>query len=94
MPEPLAPGTLIITEVMPNPDSVKDDEGEWFEIFNPTMEAISLIGWTFKDEKYSFDDKGNPVVTGDDEHLVNRIGRMSALLPRATQPVENTRRRH
>ena len=69
-PEPLAEGTLIITEVMPNPDGVKDDNGEWFEIFNPTKQVISLIGWTFKDEKYSVDEKGNPVITGDEKHLV------------------------
>ena len=39
-------GTLIITEVMPAPDAVKDAKGEWFEVVNPTAKPINLEGWT------------------------------------------------
>ncbi len=28
-----SPGDIVITEYMPNPDAVGDDEGEWFEIY-------------------------------------------------------------
>ncbi len=30
---PPSPGDIVITEFMPNPDAVGDDEGEWFEIY-------------------------------------------------------------
>ncbi len=30
---PPSPGDIVITEYMPNPDAVGDDEGEWFEIY-------------------------------------------------------------
>ncbi len=39
-------GTLIITELMPAPDAVKDIKGEWFEVINPTSDPIDLAGWT------------------------------------------------
>jgi len=40
---------LLITEVMVNPNAVSDTNGEWFELFNPTSEAIDLNGLTLKD---------------------------------------------
>lgn len=30
---PPSPGDVVITEFMPNPDAVGDDEGEWFELY-------------------------------------------------------------
>ena len=42
-PEPLPDGTLVITEVMPNPDAADDKDGEWFEVFNPTQNPINLL---------------------------------------------------
>ncbi len=41
-------GTVLITEVMANPDAVADSVGEWFEIYNPTLQAIDLGGWTIQ----------------------------------------------
>ena len=35
---------LLITEVMVNPSQVSDTNGEWFELFNPTTDAIDLNG--------------------------------------------------
>ncbi len=50
--KPQDPGTLIISEMMINPDAnaSNSDTGEWFEVYNPTDKAISLLGWTIADE--------------------------------------------
>ena len=42
----LVAGSVIVTEVMPNPELVPDTNGEWFELHNPTGADIHLIGWT------------------------------------------------
>ena len=43
--------TLVIAEIMQNPGyPVLDDDGEWFEIFNPTNSDINMNGWTIKDD--------------------------------------------
>ncbi len=42
----LAYGDLIITEIMANPARVPDEDGEWFEIHNPTASSILLEGVT------------------------------------------------
>jgi len=43
-------GSVIITEVMQNPNAVSDSNGEWFEIYNTTANDIDLNGWEFKDD--------------------------------------------
>ena len=48
--KPTPDGTLIITEVMPNPDAVADDLGEWLELYNPTAKAIDLSGWKLSED--------------------------------------------
>jgi len=40
------PGTLIISEIMPDPDAVDDNNGEWFELFNPSSAAVDINGWS------------------------------------------------
>lgn len=40
----LAPGSLRITEVMPDPLRVSDSRGEWFEVYNASASAIDLQG--------------------------------------------------
>lgn len=40
---------LLITEVMANPLSVSDSNGEWLELFNPTRESIDLSGIKLSD---------------------------------------------
>jgi endonuclease/exonuclease/phosphatase family metal-dependent hydrolase len=41
---------LIITEIMPDPATVSDSRGEWFEILNADSIVIDLNGWTIMDE--------------------------------------------
>lgn len=40
----IAPGALVITEIMTNPKLVADDLGEWFEVYNTTAAPITLNG--------------------------------------------------
>jgi PKD repeat protein len=43
-------GDLMITEIMQNPGiPIADEDGEWFEVFNPTNSNIDMNGWTIKD---------------------------------------------
>lgn len=51
LPADLAPGALIISEIMMNPKSVDDIWGEWFEIYNTTDKPIPLYGLTITDDK-------------------------------------------
>lgn len=45
-----ASGLLLITEFMPDPAAVRDSAGEWFEIYNPSVEqTVNLEGWTIRD---------------------------------------------
>jgi|GEM_PF-2018126 len=44
----VAPGDLVITEIMNNPDGA-DDDAEWFEVYNTTGAAIDLDGFTLSD---------------------------------------------
>ena len=37
---------LVINEVMPNPNAVLDDFGEWFEVYNPGSADVDLKGYT------------------------------------------------
>jgi hypothetical protein len=46
----VAVGDLLITEIMANPAAVADSRGEWFELFNPTAEPISLRDITIGDD--------------------------------------------
>tara|TARA_B100001996_G_scaffold274586_1_gene215335 strand:+ start:2156 stop:4132 length:1977 start_codon:yes stop_codon:yes gene_type:complete len=40
---------IIINEIMQNPSSVSDENGEWFEIYNNSNEEIDLDGFIIKD---------------------------------------------
>jgi hypothetical protein len=47
---PSAAGDIVITEVMSNPESVRDDAGEWFELHNPHAErGFDLTGCAIDD---------------------------------------------
>ncbi|NOZ01254.1 MAG: lamin tail domain-containing protein [Deltaproteobacteria bacterium] len=41
-PVPPKPGDLVITEIMQNPDAVKDADGEWFEVY--VVNTVDLNG--------------------------------------------------
>lgn len=50
IPRPSAPGDIVITELMSNPEALRDDVGEWFELYNPSDEhALSLEGCAIDD---------------------------------------------
>lgn len=58
----LAPGDLVITEIMQNPNMVLDTAGEWFEIYNSTANAIDLAGLEIKDDGTNTFTVGSSVV--------------------------------
>ncbi len=47
---PTQPGDLIITEIHKDPDGVLDENGEWFEIHNPTSSTFDLEQLIVRDE--------------------------------------------
>lgn len=40
----LSQGDILITEILPNPDKIADELGEWFEIFNNTPSIVNING--------------------------------------------------
>ncbi|MCB9730231.1 MAG: lamin tail domain-containing protein [Deltaproteobacteria bacterium] len=48
LPGPPAPGEVIFTEVLQNPDRSFDDFGEWFELTHVGSEAVNLAGCGFE----------------------------------------------
>jgi len=41
---------LLISEIMADPVAVSDSNGEWFELFNPSSETVSLDGISLHDD--------------------------------------------
>jgi subtilisin-like proprotein convertase family protein len=66
----LQPGDLLVTEVMPNPQSgSRDPENEWFEILNTTNQDINLLGVQFSDSEATYTvDQDMTIASG--EYLV------------------------
>ena len=54
------PGEIVITEIMQNPNTVYDADGEWFEIYNSSDHAININEWTIRDN----DTDQHQIVTG------------------------------
>ena len=53
---------MVISEIMADPEAVKDADGEWFEVYNPAADrAVDLNGWTIRDQ-------------GQDSHLIDNGG--------------------
>jgi hypothetical protein len=44
------PGSIIFNEIMPDPTSVADANGEWIELYNGTSQAIDLSGWVITND--------------------------------------------
>jgi predicted extracellular nuclease len=44
--------TVVINEIMQNPNAVFDSLGEWFELYNPTGADIDINGWTIADNDF------------------------------------------
>jgi len=40
---------IVINEIMQNPSSVVDSDGEWFELYNAGEDTVDVSGWVFKD---------------------------------------------
>jgi len=55
---------LIINEIMQNPSTVSDANGEYFEIYNNGTTTIDINGWTIKDD-------------GTDSHVINNGGALT-----------------
>tara|TARA_R110001592_G_C13180897_1_gene750883 strand:+ start:3430 stop:5322 length:1893 start_codon:yes stop_codon:yes gene_type:complete len=50
VPAPTCPavGSIIVTEIMQNPNAVGDGDGEYFEVYNTTGTSIDMQGWLIK----------------------------------------------
>lgn len=49
----IAPGDLVITEIMANPDAASDSFGEWFEVFNASTTDLAFCrGWEGRDDRF------------------------------------------
>lgn len=48
--EPAPAPALIISEIMRNPATVSDVQGEWIEIYNPTADTADLRNWSIGDD--------------------------------------------
>ncbi len=63
----IQPENIIISEIMINPKSVKDTDGEWLEIYNNTESDLNLINCTFKDNGTNeFQINGDLIISGND----------------------------
>ena len=51
---------LLITEIMANPNSVTDSNGEWFELYNPSNDIFDFNGTTLSDN-------------GNNTHVINQL---------------------
>ena len=45
----LTPDRVVISEIMKDPEKVSDSGGEWFELYNPTAQAVNVEGWSVSD---------------------------------------------
>jgi len=66
----VAEGDVIITEIMYNPNSVSDSNGEWFEIYNKQSFDISLKGWSISDYGSDYFVIDEDLMILSEEHLV------------------------
>lgn len=51
---PPAPGELVITEILRNPNGANEKEREWFEVHNPTSVDLELDGLVLSDAARSY----------------------------------------
>lgn len=62
IPEP--PANLVITEIMPNPNFIGNDDslGEWFEVYNAGETIANLAGWILSDNAGADTIEGAPTI--------------------------------
>ena len=46
-------GELVISEIMVNPEGVREDLGEWIEVYNPQSDGLNLDGCTLNDRAFT-----------------------------------------
>jgi len=70
--EPGAPASIVINEIMQNPMSLADSDGEWFEVYNAGIVAVDMNGWTIRDLGINTHviDNGGPLVIQPGEYQV------------------------
>lgn len=66
----IAPGDLVITELMANPASVSDAQGEWFEIYNRSGATLDLDGLVIRDSGSNSHTISGPVSVNPDSYFV------------------------
>ncbi|MCP4000437.1 MAG: hypothetical protein GY727_05975 [Gammaproteobacteria bacterium] len=62
--------SLVITEILINPDAVPDNQGEWFEIYNASVDIVSLENWSVGDNDTDSFVIAGSLVIAPNEHLV------------------------
>ena len=67
---PTTPGDLVISEIMKNPSTPNDADGEWFELYNPTPMRFQLQGMIFQDKASDRFDVNQSVVVEPDGRVV------------------------
>lgn len=66
----VSPGDIIITEIMQNPTTIIDSDGEWLEIYNTSTSDIDLNGWKLRDDDIDEHIIGGPLIIPSHEFLV------------------------
>lgn len=63
---------LVINEIIQNPAAVSDTNGEWLELFNPTVDAIDINGFTIADNDFDSHviNNGGPLLIAAGSYLV------------------------
>lgn len=63
---------FVINEIMQNPASVSDGDGEWFEVHNTTEADVDIDGWTILDNDIDLHviDNGGPLLVPAGGYLV------------------------
>lgn len=68
---------LVISEIMANPSSVSDANGEWFELYNPSNNAFDLNGTTLSDNSttgHQINDSGDLFIQPGEYFVLGRNG--------------------
>jgi len=67
-----AHASIVINEIMQNPNAVFDSSGEWFELFNAGLTGVDINGWTIEDDDFDSHviNNGGPLVISSGGFLV------------------------
>jgi hypothetical protein len=68
--QPAAPGDLVFSELMINPEIVDDAVGEWVELFNTAGYAIDVGGYSFHDLDLDFEVLEGPLLVAPGGYVV------------------------